>query len=204
MSRGQTVWARLCGPTCSFLALLARESYKLRMKTQLKDLGWWKKGVVRDLRIGEGVENGFSWPPIQWEECIPNLIATNQGSGYILSPLNQMGVKHQACLIAVQNNQRTLVGHNKCPGEAVFPTEIMTLLPNGRHRVSRGHQQEEFYQDRQLSPESLFTHICLRFSHLRTLTVSKFNNPEQDTGYLKFLKVPREKYLEISQRKMWS
>lgn len=140
------------------------------MKTQLKDLGWWKEGLVRDLRTGEGVENGFSWPPVQWEKCIPNFVATSKGAGYILSPLNQMGVKHQACLIAVQNNQRTLVDHNKCPGKLVFPNEIMILLPSRRHQVSRGHQQEEFCHDRQLSPESVFTQIRLRFSHLRTLS----------------------------------
>lgn len=162
------------------------------MKTQLKDLGWWK-GLVRDLRTGEGVENGFSWPPVQWEKCIPNLIATNQGAGYILSPLNQVGVKHQACLIAEQNNQRTLVDHNKCPGELVFPNEIMIILPSRRHQVSRGHQQEEFCQDRRLSPESVF------YSHTPKIfpptdTVSAFKNPEQDTRYLKFLKVTTEKY----------
>lgn len=36
-----------------------------------------------------------------------------------------------------------------------------------------------------------------------TDTVSTFKNPEQDTRYLKFLKVTTEKYFEISQRKMW-
>lgn len=79
--------------------------------------------------------------PFNGRNAFP-IVATNQGVGYLMSPLNPMGVKHQACLIAVQNNQRTLVSHNKCPGEAAFPTKVMTLLPHGKHQVSRGHQRE--------------------------------------------------------------